>query len=152
MKELTVLVFFTFKFALTFPVAIYGLKMSFWETILYSNLGGLIGLLVSVYLSKLIIFLWDKYVAGVLFKRRKEKKSPVFTRRNRFIVKVKTRYGLPGIVILTYLLFSIPVGAFLITKYYGPKPKNISWLLLGQVSWSFIYTIFYLYIRNALHI
>ena len=152
MKELTVLVFFTFKFALTFPVAIYGLKMSFWETILYSNLGGLIGLLVSVYLSKLIIFLWDKYVAGVLFKRRKEKKSPVFTRRNRFIVKVKTRYGLPGIVILTYVLFSIPVGAFLITKYYGPKPKNISWLLLGQVSWSFIYTIFYLYIRNALHI
>lgn len=152
MKEFTVLVFFTFKFALTFPVAVYGLQMSFWETMAYSNLGGLIGLLVSVYLSKLIIYLWDKYVVSLIFRRTKENKSPVFTRRKRFIVKVKTRYGLPGIVILTYVFLSIPVGAFLMTKYYGARIRNVFWLLIGQVSWSLIYTIFYLYIKEALHI
>lgn len=147
MKEISVIFFCAFKFALTFPVAVYGLSMSFWEVILYTNIGGFIGLLSSVYLSKLLLWLWDEYVSPLF--RRNKKSRPHFTRRNRFIVKVKTRYGLPGIVILSPVLFSIPVGGFLMTKYYGAKIKNVSWLLSGQIAWSFVYTCFYMFVKDA---
>lgn len=146
MKEITVILFCSLKFAMTFPYAIYGLNMSFWETILYTNIGGLIGLLVSVYLSKFILWLWNKYITPKLRQRKKKKR--IFTRRNRRLILLKTRYGFAGIVVLTPILFSIPIGSFLMTKYYGIKIKNIFWMLLGQISWSFLYAIFYFYIRS----
>ena len=90
--------------------------------------------------SKTLIFLWDKYIVP-LYKREKTGKK-VFTRRNRFMVLIKKKYGLPGIVVLSPLLLSIPVGAFLTTKYYGTRIDRIIWLLAGQIGWSFVYTCF----------
>jgi hypothetical protein len=145
MKEVSVIIFCTWKFALTFPYAIYGVRMSFWETIFFTNIGGLIGLVVSVFLSRGIILVWEKYV-HLNFRRKGPREKNRFTRRNRFLVKLKTQYGFPGIVILTPILLSIPVGSFLMTKYYGVKFRNVFWLLAGQVGWSFIYTIFYMYL------
>lgn len=146
MREITVIVLCAFKFALTFPLAIYGMKMSFWETIILTNIGGLAGLISSVYLSKLIILLWHKYITPIL-------PVPAYTasssfRRKRRIVRVKKQFGFPGIVLLTPVFFSIPVGGFLMTKYYGSEIRNIVWLFAGQIAWSFIYTVFYMFVRN----
>lgn len=145
MKEITVILCCTWKFALTFPVAIFGMKFSFWKTILYTNIGGFLGLLFFIYLSKAVILLWNKYIVP-LYKREKAEKR-IFTRRNRFVVLIKKKYGLPGIVVLSPILLSIPVGAFLTTKYYGTRVDKIIWLLAGQIGWSFVYTCFYMYIQ-----
>ena len=147
MKEITVILCCTWKFALTFPVAIFGMKFSFWKTILVTNIGGLLGLLFFIYLSRILIFLWNKYIIP-RFKHKKAHKR-MFSRRNRFIVLVKKKYGLPGIVILSPLLLSIPIGAFLTTKYYGARIDKILWLLAGQIGWSFIYTCFYMFIQTS---
>ena len=143
MKEITVILCCTWKFAITFPVAVFTMKFSFWKTIILTNIGGFIGLIVSVYLSKLILYIWQKFVVRTLRKRKRKK--PVFTRRNRFLVIIKSKYGMPGIVILSPLLLSIPIGAFLTTKYYGARADKIFWLLAGQIVWSFVYTAFYMY-------
>jgi hypothetical protein len=147
MKELTIILFCTWKFAATFPVAIYVMKMSVKETLIYTNLGGIIGAFIFLNFSGLIIKLWDLYRPEPRSHRKKKK---IFTPANRRFIKIKTRYGLPGIVVLSPSILSIPVGAFLAAKYYGVGPKVFFLLIAGQVSWSLVYTIFYTYVKNVL--
>jgi len=144
MKEITVIVLCAFKFALTFPLAIYGMKMSFWKTIILTNIGGLAGIISSVNLSKLLIFLWNKYISPLLPVRMRS----TSIRHKRRIVHIKAQYGFPGIVILTHVFFSIPVGGFLMTKYFGSGIRNIFWLFTGQLAWSFIFTFFYMFVKD----
>jgi hypothetical protein len=148
MKELTIIFFCTFKFAATFPVAIYLVKMTPLETLLYTNTGGILGTFIFMYLSEFLIRIWNKYWPQRL-KRNKRKKQ-VFTARNRRIVRIKTKYGLWGIVILNPVLLSIPLGSFLMVKYYGLKIKNMLWLLAGQIAWSLVYVLFYFYVKMLL--
>jgi len=147
MKELIIIVSSTWKFAATFPIAIYLFKMSFLETILYTNIGGFIGVVVFMMLSKGLIKIFDAFWPKKL--KCKRKSSKVFTRRNRRLIILKNKYGLPGIVILTPVLLSIPLGVFLNTKYYGHKKMSYLYLLLGQIGWSFIYTFVYTQVKMA---
>lgn len=148
MKELTVIALSTWKFAATFPVAIYAFKMSSFETILYTNIGGFIGIIVFALLSKgflkIIKLLWPK-------KSNDSKKSKkIFTRRNKRIIFLKNKLALPGVIILTPVLLSIPVGVFIVTKYFGRKSINFLYLLVVQFLWSVIYTTIYFNVKIAL--
>jgi hypothetical protein len=148
MKELTIIFFCTFKFAAAFPVAIYLAKMTPLETLLYTNTGGILGTFIFMYLSEFIIRMYNKYWPQRL-KRNKRKKQ-VFTKINRRIVRIKTKYGPWGIVILNPVLLSIPLGSFLMVKYYGLKMKNMLWLIAGQVVWSLVYVLFLFYVKMML--
>ena len=119
--------------------------MSFAETLLYSNIGGIIGALVSVYLSGFLLKMWDNYWHDKLKFRRKAWK--IFTKSTRRLVKIKSAYGLFGIVMLSPVILSIPLGSFLMVKYYGIRKSNFLLLIAGQVFWSVVYTFFYLQIR-----
>ncbi len=141
MTEILVILSSTWKFAATFPVAIYLCNMSIFETLLYTNIGGVLGIVIFTWISKGIIFLLDRYWPSRVRYNSKPKK--VFARRNRRLVLLKTKYGLPGVVILTPVLLSIPIGVFLITKYYGHKKMSYLFLVLGQFAWSLVYTILY---------
>lgn len=148
MKELIVILSATWKFAATFPIAVYAFKMSFFETILYTNIGGLLGILFFTLLSKGLLKMFD-----ALWPKKwrcKKKHHKTFTKRNRRLVILKKKYGLPGIVILTPVLLSIPVGVFLNTKYYGKQKSSYLFLFLGQIVWSFIYTIVLIKIKNTI--
>jgi hypothetical protein len=144
MKELTVIFFCTWKFALTFPLAIFGMKFPFIKTLIFTNIGGVLGLLFFTYFSDIIITLWLKYIKPNVSFLNKEK--PVFTKRRRKFVKIKTKYGLRGIIFLNPIILSIPVSSFLVVKYYGKKARNIFFLFFGQVAWSLLYTFFYFYL------
>ncbi len=148
MKELTIIFFCTFKFAATFPVAIYLVKMTPLETLLYTNTGGILGTFFFMYLSEFIIRMWNKYWPQSM--KRNKKKKKLFTGRNRRIVSIKMRYGIWGIVILNPVLLSIPLGSFLMVKYYGLKFKNMMWLVAGQVAWSLVYVFFLFYVKMLL--
>lgn len=148
MKELIIIISGIWKFAATFPVAILVFKMSIPETLLYTNIGGLIGIALFTLTSKGIIHIFDILLPRIFRRERKPKK--VFTKGSRRIIRIKSKYGLPGIVILTHVLLSIPVGAFLITKYYGKKRLNYLYLFFGQLAWSLIFTLFYTKIKILL--
>ena len=148
MKELTIIFFCSWKFAATFPVAIYAMKMSFTETLIYTNIGGIAGTIISMVFSGFIIKMWNAFYPEKLKLRRKTRK--IFTQRNRRFIMIKQKYGLSGIVVLSPVLLSIPLGSFLTVKYYGMKVKNMMWLIAGQVFWSFIYTAFYTQIKMVL--
>jgi len=145
MKEITIIFLCTFKFAAAFPVAIYLAHMTPVETLIYTNAGGIMGAFTFMYLSEFLIRLWNKFrPEGV---RRNKKKKRVFTARNRKIVNIKSKYGIWGIVILNPVLLSIPLGSFLMVKYFGLKIKNMLWLVSGQIAWSVFYVLFYYYAR-----
>jgi hypothetical protein len=144
MKELTVIFFSSWKFAATFPMAVYAMKMSFTETLIYTNIGGALGMVISVFLSDVILKLWQQYWPEKL-KINKNKK--IFTPASRRLIRIKKRYGLPGIVALSPVLLSIPLGAFLTVKYYGVNVRNMFWLTLGQLLWSVLYTFFYIQVK-----
>ncbi len=145
MKALTVILFCSWKFAMTFPIAVYGFKMTFFETILYTNIGGVAGVLFFALLSNKLIEYWKNKVS-------KRKKRKVFTPTRRKIVKLRSRYGLWGIVILNPIIISIPVSTFLVSRYYGKQFTNYAWLILGQIGWSFVYTYFYMFIKQVVEV
>ena len=149
-KELIVILLCTVKFGLTFPVAIMQFHFGFFETILWTNLGGILGIYFFGYLSKQVIFLWKKIFPGPPAgqKNKKplsaiDKKKRVFTRRNRRIVYIKTRYGLPGIALATPILLSIPVGVFLVVRYFDKRKDKFVYMIVANFIWSIIYTILY---------
>ncbi len=148
MKEFLIIISSTWKFAATFPFAVFAFKMSFLETLLYTNIGGFTGIFVFSLASKGIIHVFNFFFPDIFRKDRKPKK--VFSKRNRRIIKIKMRYGLPGIVLLTHVLLSIPVGVFLLTKYYGNKMSSYLYLVVGQLGWSLIFTLFYTEVYNLI--
>jgi hypothetical protein len=146
-REISIIFFSSWKFAATFPVAVYIMHMSFAETLLYTNIGGIIGALVFFYFSAFLIRLWDRFWPE-RFKFQKKTRR-IFTKSNRRFVRLKKKFGLFGIALLSPAILSIPLGAFLTVKYYGTKTRNILWLVAGQILWSSIYTIFLTQVKSV---
>ncbi len=64
------------------------------------------------------------------------KPAKIFSRKSRFIVKVRTTYGFWGIIIATPFILTIPVGAFLANKYYSKRRQTVPFMILSIVSWA----------------
>jgi len=134
------------KFAMTFPLAVLQFNFGFLDTLLWTNAGGLIGIYFFAFLSEKVIAWWR----GITWGKRRKPNKPVrdkrtFTRRNRRIVTIKQKYGLPGIALFTPLLLSIPVGAFLVVRYYRTSRVKFTWLIASNLFWSTVYTAFYIF-------
>jgi len=132
---------------MTFPLAIIQFQFSFAETLLWTNIGGIVGVYFFAFLSEKLILWWNR-----TFRRSASGSSTpgsngkrVFTRKKRRIVRIKSRYGLAGIAISTPFLLSIPVGAFLVVRYYRHSRTKFLYLIVSNVIWSVIYTGFYMF-------
>lgn len=134
----------TAKFAMTFPLAVLQFDFSFVETLLWTNLGGIFGIYFFAFLSEKILAWWrNTFLRKRTRKRIESREKKRFTKRNRRIVTIKQRYGLVGIAATTPLLLSIPIGAFLVTRYYRRNPYKMGLLIASNLVWSVIYTAFY---------
>jgi hypothetical protein len=142
----------SFKFAATFPLVILQFKFSFVETILWTNVGGIAGIYFFAFLSEKLITWWNQRFK--ISKRktldRKKQGKKIFTKKNRRIVKIKQKYGLLGIAFITPLLLSIPVGVFLVVRYYSKSKVKFFFLITSNVIWSLIYTVFYMFWNNLI--
>jgi hypothetical protein len=136
---------------MTFPLVIMQFKFSFIETILWTNIGGIIGIYFFAFLSDKLILWWNRTFRN---KRKahksKKKEKKVFTRKNRRIVRIKQRYGLIGIALSTPFLLSIPVGTFLVIRYYRSSRVKFAYLIGANLIWSVIYTLFYTFCEGLL--
>lgn len=143
---LTVL-FSSFKFAATFPLVIIQFESSFLETILWTNVGGIAGIYFFAYLSDRLIAWWKRTFGRKEPKLTEDEQQvkKIFTRRNRRIVRTKIKYGLMGIALITPFLLSIPVGVFLVVRYYRTSKYKFPYLIAANLLWSLIYTAFYMF-------
>ena len=140
-----------------FYAPIYGVAigLGFWWNYFALMSGGLIGFYIYYYFSRRIInmFRW----IGQNFRKLKSKNistnvnpslkkshpSKIIFKRNRWIVKLKHHYGMWGIVILTPVLLSLPIGAFLLRKYYSNNKKALPLMFLSIIVEGFVLCLAY---------
>ena len=141
----------SFKFAFAVPIGLYQYKLTFIETVVITSIGGILGVLFFAFLSAMLIKLWQKYYVGSTVDKKirsafnkifniKPKKKKIFTRRNKMIIKTKRNYGLIGLALITPSLLSIPIGTFLILRYFPNRKKSILILILSVILWALIFS------------
>ena len=91
----------------------------------------MLGILLFSYFGTAMQKIWAK-----VFSSKKEKR--IFTKTNRFIVKVKQKFGLAGIAFLTPCILTVPVGAIIANHMYKSKMKIFTYMLVSFAFWSFL--------------
>ncbi len=147
LKILIVFLVSSIKFLIA-PALSFGMGLNFLQTWLSTTAGGIVGVIGFFFLSRWLIQLYTKYffyyfhllkvkIYGLL-NLNIPKLTPArrFTRQNRMIIKIVKRFGLAGIVILTPVLLSIPVGTFIATRYYSANRFLLLYLCSSVLFWS----------------
>jgi hypothetical protein len=141
------------------PLISIGYGFNYSQTVIFTTLGGIAGLVFFYFLSQWIIRQYYKYcpiVFSYFTGERVEKAKRIlncseqpkkkFTKRNRFLINFRFKYGYLGLVCLTPVLLSIPIGAFLAQKYYSKKSNVLLHMSISVMLWSFgISSIFFLF-------
>lgn len=149
-KILHIVLLASVKYILTLPYAmIIGLEYKY--AIFAVLAGGIGGFLFFYYLSKRVSksidLMWPQLCTLVpesLKKRYKivceknqtKKRIRLFSKKNRNIVRLKSTYGLWGIIIATPVLLTIPVGAFLANKYYRRRKHIVAYMIISIIGWA----------------
>ncbi|HYG38819.1 MAG TPA: hypothetical protein VD908_09375 [Cytophagales bacterium] len=131
LKYLTVYFFSTWKFV-GGPLSGYFSGLSILETSIFTVLG----MMTTV----LIISFVGRKIRATFFSKRKKK---LFTKKNRKVVFVWKRYGLPGVAFLTPVIFSPIIGAS-VAASFGERPGKIFfYMFFSAIFWSLALSLFF---------
>lgn len=135
-KLFTVALWSSFKYMVGFFMAL-GFGFNYIESILTTTTGAFIGVLVYLYL-------WD---ALVLLKNKlwppKPKKGIKINNKLRWLVNFINKYEIYGIVILTPIFLSVPVGTILASMIEKNKWRIKIYMFVSFVAWgSLVYGIY----------
>ena len=133
------------------PFVSVGYGFNYFQTAIVSAIGGILGILFFYFLSRWIIkqyYVFCPYIFSYFSGEKVEKARKIlnccdkypkkkFTKKNKLIINIRKKYGLLGIVFLTPVLLSIPIGAFLAQKYYSKKNSILVYMSVSVVLWSF---------------
>ncbi len=148
-KQLGILLISALKFLVAAPTS-YLLGYSYLHTFLNIFTGGILGVVGFFFAGKAILNFFRFHFPLVVrafhqisgLRRKNVSTSPkssiYSSRRNRWIVRIRNRFGYPGIIILTPVLFSIPVGTFLALKYFSKRKNLLLMLSLSVFVWSLV--------------
>ena len=144
------------KFVFAFPLAL-GYKFSFIETLSYTSIGGIVGVIFFAFISDVLIVFYNWFVhvymhnhpksrsfgKGIKDGYRKifpKKEKKIFSKKSKRFVKIKNSWGLAGVAVLTPLILSIPIGTFLAIRFYKRTKKTILILCLAVLLWSVVFS------------
>ena len=97
-----------------------------WQILLVTITGGWIGIFIFYYFGKIIM--------ESIYKRRKNPPKR-FSQLNRFVVRVKRKYGLTGLVTIIGVI-SVPVCTLIAAAYYKENKRVIPALMSSVLIWS----------------
>ncbi len=118
-------------------VNVYGL--AFGQTVLWTSLGGIFGVLFFYGLSGELM---DRARRRRLRKlaEGKVKRKRNFRPVTKISVRVKQRFGLIGLAFITPAIISIPFGSILAAKYFRRRGATLPALFLSVLLWSLLLT------------
>jgi len=163
-KIIQVFLLASVKYVVTFPFALL-IGLNFQQTLIAVTLGGIAGFFFFYHFSgyarkrfhHVKTFLWKHSPLSVRLKyrqlvawRKNATGERVFSKRNRFIARFRAKYGLAGIVILSPIVLSIPIGAFLLNKYYSKHKFAMPYMVLSILSWTAVFVAFALIFPNLI--
>ncbi|WP_240773288.1 hypothetical protein [Pontibacter sp. SGAir0037] len=114
------------------PLAGISFGLSYLETALLTIAGMMSSVVVFSFVGRAFFRWYSKY--------RTEKKKPVFSKKNRMVVKVWSSFGIPGIAFLTPLLLTPIFGTVIAAVLGVPKKRIILHMLWSAVFWGFVLT------------
>jgi hypothetical protein len=127
----------------------YSLGHGIGATMLLTAVGGSIGM-VLFYLSGTQVLEWfrRRYVRRAAERRAKGlPPARIFTRTNRWIVRIKHRYGIQGLAAIAPPILSIPVSALLAAKYFRHERRTLPILLAAVLVWSAVLSLAWAFLR-----
>lgn len=134
---LSAALFCTVKFAIGFPIAIHSFDMNFWESIVFGVASGTLGNIAFIYAGDFINHQIDRFIRKLRGKRPAKPKK-IFSKKIRRFVRIKNRFGLPGLALLTPVLISIPIGNFLATRFFHNKKVVLLYMEAAVLVWTLI--------------
>jgi hypothetical protein len=141
------------KFLFSPPLAEY-LGYNFWQSFIYTTSGGVTGILAFTFGGDWLVAVWRKLMHWIknLFIARDKRVENVapqkFTRTTRFIVRTRKSFGLIGLALITPCIISIPIGTFVINRFYTKKWKILLALFASLLFWSLLLN----YLAQVLHL
>jgi hypothetical protein len=136
------------------PFYAFATGESFWISYITIALGGIASFSFFYYISTFIVIstrfikpvmdriIPEKTAANYREKRElKKSRRKKFTKRNRLMMKMK-KSGMWLIILTTPVLLSLPVGAFLLNKYFSHNKLAYIGALLAIVVEGFIICLF----------
>lgn len=115
------------------PSAIALFDFNFWKVMAVIWSGGISGAIVFTNLSAVLMKWWHNAKIRYFRNHRHPK---VFTKGNRRIIRIKQRFGIWGIALITPLGLSMPVGTFVAERFYKDKRKVILVFSAAIIFWS----------------
>jgi len=144
---LSVLAMGALKFLFAAPLS-YGLGFGFLGTLTLLLVGGGLGM-TGFFFAGARVMEWFRLRHMRREHKRLAKGLPpdrIFTRTNRFIVRMKRDFGLPGLAVMPPIL-SIPITAVIAAKYFRHDRRTLPILLLSVVAWSFVLSSVWSFMR-----
>ena len=135
-KILSVVLLSSVKFLIAIPYSIAVMQFSFLETVIFSIIGGILGVLVFGLLSKQVYRVID--IILYPFRSKKKQKKPS---ENKLAERIGKKYGLTLLAIITPSIISIPVGTLIALKLFPNKRRTISFLIISVILWSLLLSI-----------
>jgi len=149
-----------------FYAPLYGVAigMGFWENFFALIAGGTLAFTIYYYFAELVI-VYSRYLNPYVVKtfpvrwqqaakrrkvqrRIKRRNRKKFTWINKFMVKLRRGYGMWGIILLTPVLLSLPIGAFLLRKYYHENKFSFPLMISSIIIEGFILCVIYWSVAN----
>lgn len=123
------------------PLAGLTLKLSVWEIIIFT----IIGMMTSV----TVVALAGRWIINT-FTTKADKKKKLFSKKNRKMVEVWTKYGMWGVAALTPVLFT-PIGGTAIVVSFGePLKRILLFMFVSAVLWAFAVTFILYFLGGAI--
>jgi len=122
------------KFLFT-PFGGPGIGMTFFETYFSCVAGAVFSSTIFYFASE--FFMKRTIQKKLLIKKQAEEAGielPLkkkFTKTNKFVVRMKMRFGIYGIAMYAPLFLSIPLGSIITAKFYGKEKKTFPIILFG---------------------
>ncbi len=135
------------------PGAAAAAGFSFWETLAITTFGGMTGIMFFYYFGYWALNRFQKiFVKPSKHDKPRKKKSRIFNKRNRWLIKIKQHYGLIGLALLTPCLISIPIGSVVAARFYYHNRLTLPLLLLSTAIWTTCLTYFiFVFKSEVLH-
>lgn len=157
-KIILIILLSSVKFVAGPPFAYFDERydFTFYETVLYCLLGGMLGVWVFTFFS-LEIQLTLQWIRSK-FRRQKDlptesgidpatgliqnvpHKRKIFSKRSRQFVKLWRQYGFIGVAFFTPVLISIPVGTIILNLFEDNKLKIFTYMFFSILFWSVFLT------------
>jgi len=165
-KIILIILLSSVKFVAGPPFAYFDERydFTFFETVLYSVIGGMLGVWVFTFFSLEIQVMarWTKRQLKKAVQKPQifskplstegdmeityqlvnedDGKRKVFTSRSRKFVRLWSRYGLIGVSFFTPVILSIPVGTVILNAFEDNKKKIFIYMFFSILFWAVLLT------------